>query len=75
MHECMLTQSYDRSIYSTCIICHGEDDTYKHSGISEYTVSRFKITSYFSFILKTFPHVGQFSSKLEQNSTSTVTQN
>jgi hypothetical protein len=65
MHECMLTPSYDRSIYGTCIICHGEDDTYKHSEISEYTVSMFKITSYFSFILKIFPHVGQFCSKIE----------
>jgi len=75
MHEYMLTPSYDMSICSTCIICHGEGDTYKLSEISEYTVSRFKITSYFSFILKIFPHVGQFSSKIEQNSTSTVTQN
>jgi len=75
MHEFMLIPSYDRSIYSTCIIHHGEDDTHKHSEISEYTVSSFKITSYFSFILKIFPHVGQFSSKIEQNSTSTVTQN
>jgi hypothetical protein len=75
MHELMLTPSYDRSIYTICIICHGEDDTCKHSEISEYTVSRFKITSYFSFILKIFPHLGQFSSKIEQNSTNTVTQN
>jgi hypothetical protein len=74
MHECMLIPSYDRSIYSTCIISHGEDDVYKHSEISEYTVSRFKITSYFSFILKIFPRVGHFSSKIEQNSTSAVTQ-
>jgi hypothetical protein len=75
MHEYMLTPSYDMSICSTCIICRGEDDTHKHSEISEYTVSRFKITSSFSFVLKIFPHIGQFSSKIEQNSTSTVTQN
>lgn len=75
MHEYMLTPSYDSSICGTCIICHGEDDTYKHSEISEYTVPRIKITSYFNFILKIFPHVGQFSSKIKQNSTSTLTQN
>jgi len=75
MRECMLTPSYGRSICSTCIIFNGEDDTYKLSEISQYIVSSLKITSYFSSILKIFPHVGQFSSKIEQNSTSTVTQN
>jgi len=75
MHECMLTPSCGRSICSTCIICNGEDDTHKLSGISEYTVSSLKIISYFSFILKIFPHVGHFSSKIEQNSICTVTQN
>ena len=75
MHEYMLTHSYDSSICGTCVVCHGEDDTYKLSEISEYTVPRIKITSYFSFILKIFPHVGQLISKIEHNSTSTLTQN
>jgi len=36
MHEGRLTPSYDRSIYSTCIIYRCEDDTYKHSEISRF---------------------------------------
>jgi hypothetical protein len=66
MHECVLTPSYGRSICSTCIICNGKDDTHKLSEISEYTVSSLKINSYFSFILKIFPCVGQAVLKLSK---------